>query len=193
MKKIILSTLCAGILAIPVMAEKFDGSRQGLVVGLGLGLASVSTNVEYDYPVDYKYRKYGELKDRNVGMTTSFKIGYGFNEEFSIYYTNQIDWYTFDGSSTRVALNGVGVDYYLDGASPFFGTAMIGFGTIFDAKDNKSSTGAAMAIGVGYDIAPHMSVVTTYMHVSKDEEYDDGSTADIDTDSIQLKFQYTWY
>jgi len=180
MKKIILSTVCAGILSMPLMANKFDGSRQGLVVGLGLGIASVSENIEYTDG--------NTLDDRTVGMTTSFKVGYGFNEELMLYFTNQSDWYTFNGSSTRVSLTGLGVDYYLDGASPFFGTAMVGFGSVNDSQNDTSSTGAAIAIGVGYDVAPHMSVVTTYMHVSVDEDY-----AGIDTDSLQLKFQYTWY
>ena len=180
MKKIILSTLCAGVLAIPAMADVFDDNKQGFILGLGIGVTNVSTDVNFKNSTD--------LNERKFGLATSFKLGYGFNEQFSLYYTNQVDWYKFKGDSTTVGLTGIGVDYYFDTNSPYYATGMVGFGTISDIKDESSSRGFAYEIGLGYEIAPHMNVEASYMKINIDE-----SSADVDTDSIRLTFNYTWY
>jgi len=180
MKKIILSTLCAGVLVIPTMADVFDDNKQGFIIGLGIGATSVSTDVNFKNSTD--------LDERKFGLATSFKLGYGFNDQLSLYYTNQVDWYKFKGESTTLGLTGIGVDYYFDNNSPFYSTTMIGFGTISDIKDNSISRGFAYELGLGYDIAPHMSVEASYMNVNIDEK-----TADVDTGSFRVKFNYTWY
>lgn len=180
MKKIILSTVCAGLLSVSAMADTFDGSRQGFMLGLGIGVTSVSTEIDFNGGI--------HADERASGLATSFKIGYGFNEQFSLYYTNQVDWYTFDGSSTSVGLTGIGANFYIDSNALFYGTAMLGFGVISEINNNDASTGSAFEVGVGYDVAPHMSVEASYLHVNIDENY-----ADINTDSLRVKFLYTWY
>jgi len=179
MKKIILSTVCAGVLAIPAMADVFDDNKQGFIFGLGIGATSVSTDVNFQNGIN--------IDEREFGVATSLKLGYGFNEQFLLYYTNQVDWYDFQGDSTIVGLTGVGIDYYFDNNSPFYSTTMIGIGSISDIKDNSSSRGFAYELGFGYDIAPHMSIEASYMNIDIEDH------GNIDTDSFRVKFNYTWY
>jgi len=180
MKKIILSTLCAGMLSLPAIADVFDNNKQGFIVGLGIGVTSVSTEIEF--------KNGTQFDERTMGVATSFKLGYAFNEQFSVYYTNQVDWYTFNASSTQVGITGIGADYYFTKTSGLYATGMLGFGSISDINNNGSTTGSGFGIGIGHDLLPHMSVEATYMHINIDE-----NNADINTDSLRVKFQYTWY
>ena len=180
MKKAVLVTLCAGVLAIPAMADVFDDNKQGFMIGVGLGATYVSTDLNSKFG--------GDFNEKEFGVATSFKLGYGLSDQVSVYYTNQVDWYKFAGESTVVGLTGIGTDYYFDNNSPFYSTAMIGFGTISDIKDNSTSRGFAYELGFGYDIAEHISVEAAYMNINIDEK-----NVGVDTDSFRVKFNYTWY
>jgi len=180
MKKTILSTLCVGVLSLPAMADILDDNKQGFLIGLGIGLTSISTELNFNNTPT--------LDERAIGMATSFKIGYAFNEQFSVYYTNQVDWYTFKDSSTQVGLTGIGTDYYFTNTSGLYATGMLGFGSISNLTDNGASTGSGFGLGIGYDLLPHMSVEAAYMHINIEE-----NNAELYTDSLRMKFQYTWY
>jgi len=180
MKKRILSILCAGMISLPLMADVFDDNKQGFIVGLGLGLTGVSTEIDFHQ---------GNVRDEgSIGLATSFKLGYAFNEQFLVYYTNQVDWYTFDDSSTRVGLTGVGVDYYFAKTSGLYTKAMLGLGSFGGVNNSSESTGYGFGLGLGYDLLPHMSVEVEYMHIGTEKN-------DIETDSnsLRVKFQYLWY
>ena len=180
MNKIILSTLYAGMLTLPAIADVFDDNKQGFIVGLGIGLTSIATELDSNNRT--------LLDDRSAGMATSFKLGYAFNEQFLLYYTNQVDWYTFNDSSTQVGLTGIGADYYIASTSGLYVSSMLGFASISDINNYGVSTGSGFGVGVGYDLLPHMSVEAEYMHINIEE-----NTAEVDTDSLRVKFQYTWY
>ena len=180
MKQIACKLLCVGLLSSPIMADIFDENREGFIVGLAVGLTSVSTEVDFTHE--------NLLDERSIGLATSFKLGYAFNEQFLLYYTNQVDWYSFNDSSTRVGITGIGVDYYIAPTSGLYTTAMLGFGSFSGVTHYAASTGYAFSLGVGYDLLPHMRVGTEYMHINIDENY-----ANISSNSLRLKFEYTWY
>ncbi len=181
MKKTLLVAICAtGLLATSSAADIFDGSKEGFLLGFGVGGTYVSTDVDF--------KNGARLDDKRAGIATSFKLGYGFNEQFALYYTNQVDWYKFKGDGTIVGLTGIGVDYYLGAGSPYYATGMIGVGTISDIKDKSISRGWAYQVGLGYEVAPHMTIEASYMKINIDEKI-----ANVDTDSIRVTFNYTLF
>jgi hypothetical protein len=162
------------------MAEVFDENKRGFMVGVGLGVTSISTETDYHTGLSFD--------ERNAGVSTSFKLGYGFDEQLSIYYTNQVDWFNYRNIGTLAGLTGVGSDYYINTNSGLYVTGMFGIGTISDVDNRVVDSGLAFGVGVGHDLLPHMRVEINYMHINIED-----SNLDVNTDSLRVTFQYTWY
>jgi len=174
MKKIIIPAIIA--LLLISNANAFDDNKEGFILGLGVGVSSIKTN-------------YIGGDSRDTGFATSVKLGYGFNQQTIMYLGAIGDVYKYEGKDKRVntALTGMGLDYYINQNSPFYVTAMVGFGSINDFKKSKEQTGYGFLVGAGYEISEHITLQADYMKINTNDKLN------TDTDAIRLTVNYTWY
>lgn len=170
------SLVCSTLLA--TSAQAFDEKREGFILGLGAGLSSVASS--------------GDLDDTSVGFATSFKIGYGFNEQFSLYYVRNASWFGYDDDPDEdtyaSGISGVGASYYISPNDPAYVMAAVGFGDFSNVTENAGETGSAFMLGGGYEIYPHVHLEGTYLVADIEE---DG--VDLTTSAFQLTINYLWY
>jgi opacity protein-like surface antigen len=186
MKKIILSTLCASILSTPMVADVFDNSKKGFILGGGLGYSAVRTNID----IRSNHFRAGATDTQNA-LATTLKLGYGISEQFSVFYVNDVSWYKYDGSSDKyiTGASSIGVDYYFDENSPWYATGGIGIATLKNFTKNKDSVnGFSYNIGIGYEIMPHVTIEGKFLSNNFDDK-----NVDFDTKNFNLTFNYTWY
>lgn len=164
--KILKCLACALLLwqAVPVLA--FDDNRQGFVLGLGAGLHS--TGSEYSLN-DNVYRT-----DSSGGLASSFKIGGGIGEQFSLYFVHNASRFrtsvTKNGSSkdeTAVLfMDGIGAAYYFQHSAPsgYLHAALGGsYFTFPQDSDLGSRKGGALILGGGYEFNPHIMLDLTLL------------------------------
>jgi len=176
----LLSALLAAALATST-ANAFDEHRKGFLVGIGAGATINKTKAtEADF----------SIKETNAGFATSFKIGYGFTNEFLLYYVNDVSWHSYKNSDDTYisALTGIGVSFYFDKKKPFYVMGAIGVGTYGNLSLETYKRGAAYSLGLGYEIIPHLNVETSYMATNVKIE-----NAKIKTDNLRATLNYTWY
>jgi len=157
-------------------ANAFDDKKEGFMLGLGIGASSIKTT-------------YTGGDSRDIGLATSLKLGYGFNEQLAVYFGLIGDAYKYDGKDKTVntVLSGVGVDYYLEENSPFYLTGMVGFGSVNELKNSKSQTGYGFLVGAGYEISKHIALQADYMKINTNDRLN------ADTDALRFTVNYTWY
>jgi len=174
MKKIIFSSILASMMAVST-ASAFDDQREGFLVGIGGGLNLTNTSV-------YSY------SETSFGFSTAFKIGYGFNNQFLLYYTNDVSWYGLDGSDDWWMTGGsaIGASYYMEENSPYYLLGSLGIGGFSNFTTGESAdSGITFALGGGYEYSPHVLLETTWQHVSTDD--------DISTNVFKFTINYMWY
>ena len=175
MKKIIISSVLASMLTVST-ASAFDDQREGFLIGLGAGLNLTNTG-------------FYNSSETSFGLSTAFKIGYGFNNQFLLYYTNDVSWYGLDRSDDWfvTGASGIGASYYIEENSPYYVMGSLGIGTFADFTSGESAddTGLAFTLGGGYEYSPHVLLETTWQNIS---------TGD-DTSNNVFKFtiNYMWY
>jgi len=186
--------LTACVLVAPSFAAAFDNERSGFMLGIGAGLHTIG--------LDFNYNGVTIASDSESGIATSFRIGWGFTDQFSLYYVRNASWYRapyFDGISLydttfAVGIMGVGGTYYFSPSAPsayFLGA--LGLGDIsapFDS-DIDSDTGIAYMLGVGYEFVTHVPVELLFL--STDIESSDLSGFNMQTSSVLLTVNYLWY
>lgn len=180
--------LCALIfIATPVSA--LDKNRQGFVLGLGAGFHH--TNIR-DNGVPF----YDVAQDESEeSLSTSFRLGFGFNEHFLMYLSNDVNWYTEDIESdpTTVSLAGLGMSYYIT-PSPETVYLTAAYGRA--ERDELIGTsnlyrGNGFSVGVGYEFARWLSFQADYMNLSM--RHTDYSQFTKDARSFRLSFQANFY
>lgn len=182
MKKVLLSSLVA--LAVSVSSlEAFDEKREGFILGLGAGFSAVNTNVEVGSH---------EYDESSMGLATSLKIGYGFTNQFSLYYVRNASWFGYDNDSEddnyASGIMGVGASYYIEENSPMYVMAAIGIGDWTNVSENAGETGSAFMLGGGYEVYPHVQIEATYLVANVEED-----SIKLDTAAFQLTVNYQWY
>ena len=180
MKKIIISSILASMLTVST-ASAFDDQREGFLVSIGAGAALVNTSPDrFD-------------DESSFGFTTSFKIGYGFSNQFLLYYVNDVSWFGLDGTNDTFATGGsnIGISYYIDESSPYYVMGAIGIGSFQNFTDGYGEIGSTFSIGGGYEVSPHILLEATYQHVSV-EDFGYANT-DVSTNSLRFTVNYMWY
>lgn len=165
-------------------AAAFDGMRKGFSLGLGLGMHHLDNNISSPYFIYH---------EAEVGAATSFRIGYGFNEKFSLFYQRNASWFDGSGETYIVGLTGVGANYYFSESVPSkYLIAAVGAGdysTPMLAYDRDVTDGSALLVGFGYEFKQHRSVEINLGSTSLDL----GSGYDLDSYALQLMFNYQFY
>jgi hypothetical protein len=165
--------------------------RQGFIIGLGVGYGS--QGVEGD-----------NYDDSFGGLGTSFMIGGGATNQFTIYYINDVQFFTLDdGSGTgtngdgdlwAAGLTGVGGTFYFSPETPsaYLGVAF-GLTSMFDMEDSLVSSyqGNGTMFTAGFEFARHLSFELNLIRGSAENE--DDSTDEVDLAATRVLFKWIWY
>ena len=181
------------LINIPV-ANAFDDSREGFVLGLGAGFHNFNEDFNYDGA------KISSLS-RN-GLATSFKIGAGITDQVLLYYVRNASWFSapyFNGITTSditytVGISGVGVTYYFSPSAPssyILGAVGVGDISAPFEKGVAPDTGSALMFGGGYEVSEHVQLEATVL-TTKITSQDD-SHLTLKSSSFQLTANYLWY
>ena len=176
MKKIIISSILASMLTVST-ASAFDDQREGFLVSIGAGANLVNTADNFH-------------SETSLGLSTAFKIGYGVNNQFLLYYTNDVAWYGLDINNDTWITGGsaIGASYYIEENSPYYVIGSLGIGVFSNFTSGVSAdSGLTFALGGGYEYSPHIMLETTWQHTSIDD-YDDFST-----NVFKFTINYMWY
>ncbi len=163
MKKLITITMML-VLTVGYLSA-FDGKRKGFILGWGLGIGKLDLTEKYD-----GIKTKGNRKDFN--FTTNSKIGWGFNENFELYYTSKNFWGSHLNKAGKketfvTSLSAFGASYYFKDAaesawkpSVFVsgGAGIAGWQNPFeDDDDTETLSGFGVFGGIGYEFAKHYS------------------------------------
>ena len=166
-------------------AEAFDGDRKGFILGLGAGVSAISTEVTVDND-----GYHDDSSDSSVGFSTSLKIGYGFTDQFAVYYLRDAAWFGYDHNDDNfiAGISGVGATYYIEPNSPAYVMAGIGFGDFANFTEGEGEVGSAFVLGGGYEVYPHVQAEASYLVTNIDE-----SGLDFSSSTFHLTLNYLWY
>ena len=167
--------------------------REGLYAALGFGYHSLS------------YESDGFESEEYNGLTTSFNIGYGFTNNFLLFYSNDINWYTREEENSYYSddeehliingLSGLGLTYFL--SENFYTTLVYGIASDKDlsSEDDISYSGIGYEIGIGYEFAKRWSAEFIYASSTFDTEETSSGEFDVDFTSTSMHFglKYSWY
>lgn len=155
--------LVVALLAIASPASAFNGSRKGFLLGAGLGAGFNRYNQELTLNGIVFPKSDDESKG---GFATDFRIGAGVNDQFTLYYVNDVNWFSLHNALDKdvTIANGLGLlggSWYMkpDGPSFYF-NGLIGlssWATPFESG-SKSGSGLGIGLGAGYEFAKHWSV-----------------------------------
>jgi len=164
------------------------------MIGIGLGIQKTNINE----------RNLNAASNSETGMATSFKIGGGITQRFSLYYVRSASWfnapYTEDSNTSDIyyvsGLSGLGASYYFQNSAPSaYITSAIGIGDfaapLEDDIDSDTDTGSAFMVGGGYELNKHIQFEATYLRTSIDGKSLNAS--DFKTASLQFTINYLWY
>jgi len=166
-------------------AKAFDNHRKGFLFSIGAGMSRI--NME----VTPKFQGYS-ADDNSFGFDTSFKIGYGFTDQFLLYYINDVTWYKsdldYDDDTYVSGITGIGITYYPKENEPWYIMGGIGVGSYINISKDESDTGSAYIFGAGYEISSHFQVEATYRSTKLDTDYQE-----LTTGAFRLTANYMWY
>ncbi|MCF6243920.1 MAG: porin family protein [Sulfurovum sp.] len=182
MKRILISTILASVLSVSSLSA-FDEQKKGFLLSYGAGASFIDTKV--------KTGKVG-TDGSTFGLATSFKVGYGFTNQFALYYMNDISWFESEndpyGHTHSSGFSGISGSYYITESSPIYVTAGVGIGTFSNFSELKVETGESYLLGAGYEFSPHVQVEATY-HSNTIEE----KNVDLSTDALKITVNYMLY
>jgi len=159
-------------LAVPMFPEE---SREGWSGTIGLG---------------GHYTSFDNSFDSQTSIASSLKIGYHFTEQFAMEYVRNISWYSLGDDLFISGITGLGATYYfLPQQETWYASFVAGIGDFANIDDSGSETGSAFMATIGYEFAPHWQAEASWMTTSIDDSYN----ATLDTSSIQLLINYSWY
>jgi len=164
-----------------------DQQRQGFIFGLGIGPHNLS--VESD-----------TADDSYSGIGTSFMIGGGITNQFALYYANDVEFFTVDGTDAYgdstsdiwiAGLTGIGLSYYFAPQAPsaYIGGAM-GLSSMSNMSDSSVSSymGSGFSFTVGYEFARRFGVELNLMRSSVENEDDSSDTLDLSANRVLFKW-----
>jgi len=178
-------------------ASAFDGDRKGFILGFGVGpsLTSIKQTVSgtglFDGTSD---------RENKFGLGTSFRIGGAFNEQWMLYYANNVAWFGIEnvlGDDVTIAssVGLVGVSYYLQPTKPSaYILGVIGVSTwdaIFE-EGSSASTGFGIGGGMGWEFSPHWSF-EALVEWGNPEDSDGGMKLETDAFSFMILIAATAY
>jgi hypothetical protein len=150
-------------------ASAFDGQRHGFMLGIGLGAGFSSFTQEIESPIGN-----GSGSDSKGGLATEFRIGGGIGNQFFLYYSNKVNWFSIENvNNDKVTIaDGVGSvagQYFFKPESPSgFVSGGLGIGGWSTPMESNSSSlsGFGMFAGGGYEFSHLWSVEGSLSYAS---------------------------
>ena len=178
---IVLSLLCA-----TSTVDAFDDSRKGFSLGLGVGVHHLDNHVLFGDARPLIY-------EGQTGIASSFKIGAGINEQFSVFYTRNASWYNVNGELAVIGLTGLGASYYFSPGVPskylIAGLGLGDFSTPLYSSDTDINDGNSYLAGFGYEFKRHQSVEFNLGYTT----HKVNSSVELETVAAQILFNYQFY
>lgn len=171
MKRIIGALLVVMTLGSTGTAFAFNGAREGFLMGFGIGASQYT--IDYGKNSGSYYYYSGPTgKESTTGVETDLKIGYGFTDQFQMFYTNKVNFGSTDDRSgdsqlTVHGLTAIGANYYFSPTSPSFflgGGVGLAAHRIIDTdsdsngNDEDNNSGTGFYINGGFEFAKHWNV-----------------------------------
>jgi len=136
-------------------AQAFDGNRKGFTLEFGLGGGFQSASQEFSFLGETE-----KVDASGPAFATNFKIGYGFNEQLIVSWTDNLGISSGESIMTNkdeplaLSVGGIGLTYFFnaDGPSPFIDVT-IGVSVWDDGNDDMSGMG--ISVGGGYEFKPN--------------------------------------
>lgn len=165
-------------------------NRQGFIIGLGIGPSNLEVQSD-------------TADDSYSGTGTSFMLGGGVNDQFTIYYVSDVVFFTRDTTDDfgdtnsdlwAAGLAGIGLSYYFspDARSAYIGGAF-GLSSMTDVVDSSISSysGNGFSLTLGFEFARHFNVELNLIRSSMDNEDDSSDTLDLAANRVL--FKWLWY
>lgn len=138
-------------------SHAFNDERHAFIAGLGIGYHAT----ELDN---------GNGSDSSVdGLATSFRVGFGMGNQFTLYYFSDGNWYSQGGKSWLSGINGIGSAYYFstNTRTPYVHAGYgYGFGSQPWESGDKGKGGNGYTLGIGYEFMQHLSVEASYLRTN---------------------------
>lgn len=161
------------IISSSAFSSTFNDDVKGFYLALGVGYGQL----------DYENSSGSESES---GLATNFRIGYGFNEQFALYYDRSATTSSTNGNSYVEGVTGIGAAYYFKPSVPTaFITATFGEGDLTDVDSSDSELGSGKAFSLGYRFKTHQSVEIKLVSMELDD-------FDYESDAIQFVWAYTF-
>ena len=159
----------------------FDENKEGFILGIGTGIGAIKS----DTTLNSK-----KSSETSPSLSTSFKLGYGLNKNFLLYYINDVNWFSLKNSDDIYisALTGIGASYFLKEHNKYFISGAIGVSSLANLtkSSNLDDIGYGVKVGAGYEIKPHIQIESDYTYT----KINDSSSK---THSFNLSVHYMWY
>lgn len=148
--------------------KNFLGKRQGFIFGIGFGVGATNFAeplAEY-WGSAYKGNRL-DSRATTSAFSTSIKIGHGLSDRFLLYYTSQISWHPlwnlYRDTTIANGTAGVGMMYFPLRNVDVYLLGSVGLATLVTwhppfKLEKARPTGLAVSGGIGYELAPHLSV-----------------------------------
>jgi len=188
LRGIVLLLVLTAMVVAATSVFAFDGKRKGFIIGFGLGPGYTNFSQEVE----------GVESDSEgkVSIVSDFKIGYGFNEQFLLYYENRVSWFKMTSlidcwydpweeqlycseKDVTIAhgIGLVGMSYYFQTEAPtFYLLGSVGVSTWsvpFETDSGDAWVGFGISGGGGYEFTKHWSIEGTlnYGNPSTTDQY----------------------
>ena len=183
--------IAVGVVAVMALGCTLKASekREGFVASIGVGVALSNTDFDIS-PIGWS----GTGSENHLGVASSFKIGYAFNDTWTLYLMRNsafVAGYDLDPSKESYGncITGVGVNYHWGLQGELYLMGAMGIGQLSRLKDSEEDAkrGGAFLVGLGYEIAPHVNLEATWLSTNVDDE------VELKTNALQLTINYYWY
>ncbi|RAP30746.1 hypothetical protein DID78_02235 [Candidatus Marinamargulisbacteria bacterium SCGC AG-343-D04] len=190
-----------GVFSVNIQGKVFDKNRKGFIVGLGVGGHSTKLITRFDRVttsfIDGKFSMVTDGTKSNTesifGVFSSVKIGYGFTNQFLVYYLRDAAWYSINNTKQASGIMGIGTSYYFKPDSQtFFVSLGLGLGdqTYVDTS-TEPRFGSAICVGLGFEFKPRLSLETKFLkNLTKDKDL---WNYENEVDSFSMSLNYLWY
>lgn len=195
MRKSILFVMGVVLCAVMSPAAAFDGQRKGFILGGGIGggAAHLKQTLSGPATTGIPADELQGSRDAYGSVFTDFRIGGGFNNQWMLYYDNQIWWFNTENAlgDSETFIFGIGlagVSYYFKTEAPsFYALFTLGL-AMFGTSDNYTdSNSLGISGGFGFEFARHWSVEAV-VGWGKPEQTESGLTLETDGVAWGIRF-----
>ncbi|BCE03693.1 outer membrane beta-barrel protein [Marinicellulosiphila megalodicopiae] len=187
--KFFKTVIALSVLAASTSALSLDNNRKGFQIGIGAGAGKLVSQRSDE----------GVLEQPNYvdqfGVNTTFRLGGGISEHFSLFYINNVGWSADEYGINTAAVGGMAAQLFLTDSAPslyVIGGGGLGSFSRSTAYTSASYAGLGFMAGVGYEIIDHVQIEAMWNQTGNNinlENYD----LTMNSSSFGITLNYVWY